>query len=256
MASLKPRKRALLLEKIVRPQPPAAVAPFLSDEIDDSLPFGGLALGALHELALDPGLNKKENSSIKTRSNFYLPLELPLQLIRNSINKNFLATSSLNRSLKNKKIVFIGKHSWPSPFSLEKYFGDIINWKEICFFVDPVSKEKKLFSTCLALKSPATLAVIADARFYKLLDTRRLQISVKDSKSCLALLLRKKEELSLRSAAQTRWLIEAEKLSLLYGRGSKTPQTWLKAKDSENQGSKNTSRRDSFKLESQAIQTA
>ncbi len=216
-----------------------SAAPFLS-EIDKYLGQGGLPFGEIHEWSF----KHLEKANYAQKKNWQAPISIFLFLISNSL-KSYLKDSGQDHH--QRKIFFIGRRCWPTPHALSEYFGNnssflskssqedaLYNWQENCFFIDPPSKEQRLFSSVLALQSCSALAVISDISFSSLIDSRRMKLAAKKS-GALGLLFRSPwEEQASKlsaSAASTRWELEARpqgwKLKLDYAKSCNVPVEWL-----------------------------
>jgi hypothetical protein len=76
-------------------------------------------------------------------------------------------------------------------------------------FIDPPDDAARLWAIELALRSPASIAVIADGARLNMASSRRLQLAAKAA-SALALIARPPADLKELSAAATRWLVRRE----------------------------------------------
>jgi hypothetical protein len=109
-------------------------------------------------------------------------------------------------------------------------------------FLKPRSKDKTLWSIIQLLRSPATLAVIADGSGLNLIATRRIQLAAQ-KQNALCFLIRPPWEMASPSTAQTKWKVQPQKseaeerwdLELLSAKGLPAPLHWeLEWREDEN----------------------
>ena len=99
------------------------------------------------------------------------------------------------------EVVWVGRRCWPNPQFLAR-----AGLLERSLVVEAPDAKDRLWAIELALRSPAVAAVVGDAENFKLPATRRLELAARDSQS-LVLLSRPARELSVSSAATTRWAV-------------------------------------------------
>lgn len=201
--------------------------PFAIPEVDDSLPTKGLLRGALHEFFYHDPLQPERRSSL-----------IPTLLAQNSYN-TLNSENSWNQSAAARSIVWIGKKSWPTPYSLispehsytaqEAFLNSII-------FIDPPTPKLTLWTLETALRSKAVGLVIAECPRISLTTTKRFELAARENGST-ALLLRDPSDLHLPSRAHTKWVMTPTpsrhdaptwELSLAHMRGGlQEPLSWL-----------------------------
>jgi hypothetical protein len=167
--------------------------PFDVSEIDTQLPSGGLVCGAIHEFYYQDSTNLSS-----------IPSALPAFFVARTIH-SYCSTPLSSWERESDKtfpflIVWIGKRSWPTPFSLPFRFLNS------CIFIDPPTDTLTLWTIETALRSPAVKLVISDCPRISLTTTKRLCNAAKAHNST-ALLLRQYKDLDLPSSASTKWLI-------------------------------------------------
>ncbi|MEQ9095176.1 MAG: hypothetical protein RIE32_02815 [Phycisphaerales bacterium] len=106
-------------------------------------------------------------------------------------------------------IVWIGRRCWPYPPALVSpgvgTAGDA-GLLERSVYVDPPTREDRLWAMDVALRSPAAAVVVADARGLSMAGSRRLQLAA-EAGGAVGLLARRPDERGEISAAATRWLV-------------------------------------------------
>ena len=172
-------------------------ASFGISEIDDSLPDRGLAFGCLHEWALADGL------SSKLPYRWTPPLFLVSAFLGQALRQNALGNFCLNKH-KNL-IVWAGRRCWPTPALLQKTSLTGVQIKSL--FLDPRGKKQRLGSIKQILRSPSTIAVIADGSNFSMNASKALQLAARKGNS-LGILLRPPWELSCPSGAHSKWMIQ------------------------------------------------
>lgn len=167
--------------------------PFDIAEIDAQLPSGGLACGAIHEFYYQDSTNLS-----------CIPSALPAFFVARTIHSYcFTPLSSWDQDGDKRfpfLIVWIGKRSWPTPFSLPFRFLNS------CIFIDPPTDTLTLWAIETALRSPAVKLVISDCPRISLTTTKRLDNAAKAHNST-ALLLRQYKDIDLPSSTSTKWLV-------------------------------------------------
>jgi len=201
--------------------------PFAITEVDDALPVKGLLRGALHEFFYHDPLQPERRSSL-----------IPTLLAQNYYNI-LDSENSWNRNIPSRAIVWIGKQSWPTPYSLissehshtapEAFLNSII-------FIDPPSPKLTLWTLETALRSKAVDLVIAECPRISLTVTKRFELAARENGST-ALLLRDLSDLNLPSRAHTKWVMTPTpsqhdaptwELSLTHMRGGlQKPLSWF-----------------------------
>jgi protein ImuA len=178
-------------------QPPqrqrAEAIPFKVEEIDGALSVGGLACGALHEFYYrDPSRNVGTSVAI------------PTLLARNAIDAYYTSpTSAWDKAASGAPpffIAWIGRRSWPTPFSLPQRL------LSSCLFIDPPNDKLTLWAIETALRSPLIKLVIADSPRLPLKTTRRLSLRA-HTNGTTAILMRSLQDLSMPSSSTTKWVL-------------------------------------------------
>ncbi len=103
------------------------------------------------------------------------------------------------------RVLWIGRRCWPYPPSLVGPGGDQ-RLLERSVFVDPPTRDERLWAIDVALRSPAALVVIADGAGLTMAGSRRLQLAA-EAGGTIGLLARPHHERGELSAAATRWLV-------------------------------------------------
>ena len=169
------------------------VIPFNVQEIDGALSVGGLACGALHEFYYrDPSRNVETSVAI------------PTLLARNAIDAYYASpTSAWDTTASGEPpffIAWIGRRSWPTPFSLPQRL------LSSCLFIDPPNEKLTLWAIETALRSPLIKLIIADSPRLPLKTTRRLSLRA-HANGTTAILLRSLQDLSMPSSSATKWVL-------------------------------------------------
>lgn len=169
------------------------VIPFNVQEIDGALSVGGLACGALHEFYYrDPSRNVETSVAI------------PTLLARNAIDAYYASpTSAWDTTASGEPpffIAWIGRRSWPTPFSLPQRL------LSSCLFIDPPNEKLTLWAIETALRSPLIKLIIADSPRLPLKTTRRLSLRA-HANGTTAILLRSLKDLSMPSSSTTKWVL-------------------------------------------------
>lgn len=171
----------------------APVIPFNVPEIDGALSLGGLSCGALHEFYYkDPSCN------------VHTMVALPTLLARNAINAHYASPASAWERTNSRAppffVAWIGRRSWPTPFSLPQHL------LSSCLFIDPPNDKLTLWAIETALRSPLIKVVIAECPRIPLTTTRRFSLRAHAS-GATALLLRSPKDLPMPSNSATKWSI-------------------------------------------------
>ena len=171
----------------------SGVIPFHVGEIDGALSVGGLACGALHEFYYrDPSRNVGTSVAI------------PTLLARNAIDAYYTSpTSAWDKVASGAPpffIAWIGRRSWPTPFSLPQRL------LSSCLFIDPPNDKLTLWAIETALRSPLIKLVIADSPRLPLKTTRRLSLRA-HTNGTTAILMRSLQDLSMPSSSTTKWVL-------------------------------------------------
>jgi hypothetical protein len=161
-------------------------------EIDGSLSAGGLSCGALHEFYYkDPSRNVDTTVAI------------PTLLARNALDAYYTSSASAwdrktSASAPPFFIAWIGRRSWPTPFSLPQHL------LSSCLFIDPPNDKLTLWAIETALRSPLIKLVIADCPRISLMTSRRFSLRA-HANGTTALLLRSLRDLAMPSSSATKW---------------------------------------------------
>lgn len=175
-------------------KPLRASAPTGWSEVDAAL-GGGLRTGAVHEWYAAGG----ETSA---RERAWTP---PLTLLAHLA---LLATQATAEGERPGWIAWIGRRVWPYAPALARMGGASALRRSL--LVDPEvpgAPATRLWAIDAALRCPA-MVVVADGSALGLAETRRLQLSA-EAGGALALLARPRWERAMRSAASTRWMVNA-----------------------------------------------
>lgn len=103
------------------------------------------------------------------------------------------------------RVLWIGRRCWPYPPSLVGPSGNR-RLLERSVFVDPPTRDERLWAMDVALRSAAALVVVADGAGLTMAGSRRLQLAA-EAGGTVGLLARPHKERGELSAAATRWLV-------------------------------------------------
>jgi protein ImuA len=201
--------------------------PFAIPEVDDSLPTKGLRRGALHEFFYHDPLQPERRSTL-----------IPTLLAQSAYN-TLTSENSWSRNAPSRAIVWIGKRTWPTPYSLispEHSYSAQEEFLNSILFIDPPSDKLTLWTLETALRSKAIGLVIAECPRISLTVTKRFELAAREN-GATALLLRDPSDLNLPSRAFTKWVMTPTpsqydaptwELSLAHMRGGlQKPLSWL-----------------------------
>lgn len=204
-------------EKI--PSDPLPVLTFGIQELDITLPAGGLSVSAIHEFIVLP-----RSEGLRP----YPPCLIPAFLAQQAIS------FQINHTLKEAPfLVWIGRKCWPSIFLLQSLFASFFSTipdfiSSHCLFIDP--PESRLHWTIeTALRSAAVSAVIADIGHCPAPLSRRFSLLAKYH-STTGFFIRPPAAANRRTFSSSTWLISpspafsrapAWHLQLRHVRGSK-----------------------------------
>ena len=150
-------------------------------------------------LALEPGLHEwfAENRSTESARTWLPPLAVLLGL----------AWHAIEQPDANGSIVWIGRRAWPSPLALLRHQPPEIDRRLFgrSLFVEPASRDERVWAIEQAARSPGVALVIADGSRLRMPESRRLQLAAADH--CPILLARPPGECNELSAARTRWRV-------------------------------------------------
>lgn len=156
-------------------------------EIDDTLPLGGLALGAVHEWI---GVSTLGEQGSARRGWWSPPLALLLHVA--------LRVGGVGVP---RGCVWVGEAVWPLATHLARAEA-----LETSLCVRAPAPEERVWAADLALRSRAAGVVVADASGLDLASTRRLQLAA-EAGGGVCLLARPPAERGELSAAMTRWMV-------------------------------------------------
>jgi hypothetical protein len=160
-------------------------------EIDGALSTGGLSSGATHEFYY-----KDPSRSVHTT------VAIPTLLARNALDAYYTSSASAwDRTTRGAPpffIAWIGRRSWPTPFSLPQHL------LSSCLFIDPPNDKLTLWAIETALRSPLIKLVIADCPRIPLMTSRRFSLRA-HANGTTAFLLRSLRDLSMPSSSATKW---------------------------------------------------
>ncbi len=109
------------------------------------------------------------------------------------------------RGCGSRRVLWIGRRCWPYPPGLVGPGGNAA-LLERSIFVDPPTRDERLWAIDVALRSPAALVVVADGTGLAMAGSRRLQLAAEAGRT-LGLIARPHRERGELSAAATRWLV-------------------------------------------------
>ena len=184
------------------------LATFGIEEIDRALPCNGLAFGCLHQWSLTHALTSKD------KHRWHAPLFLISTLLGKALGAMPYSTNPVAHG--KSMVAWIGKRCWPTPQLLEQnitWQSEIASggevswpWKSRSVFINPQSKDARLWSAVQALKNPSVFAVVADCSGFDLHAMRRLQLAAEFGNT-LGLMVRPPWEEQMPSAAHTKWRV-------------------------------------------------
>lgn len=108
-------------------------------------------------------------------------------------------------------IVWIGRRAWPAPLALLRHQPPEIDRRLFrrSLFVEPASRDERVWAIEQAARSPGVALVIADGSRLRMPESRRLQLAAAAHHRPI-LLARPPSEQAELSAAHTRWLVRTE----------------------------------------------
>lgn len=185
-----------------------------------------LPVEQIHEWVLEDGFASKSNYR------WHNPLFFISALLGQDLDSH---TKPSRQSL----IAWVGRRSWPMPHVLEQTLPKTLgerpwDWKQATLFLNPPSKDKRLWSCIQLLHNPLTLAVVIDASGFDHIATRRLKLALAKTNASV-FLLRPPWEAQLPSAAQTKWVVSPNvslttdlswSVTLVRAPGLVAPNTW------------------------------
>jgi hypothetical protein len=166
---------------------------FNIEEIDNLLPAGGIACGAVHELYYHDPTNRLSVPS-------YLPSFLAYRTIVSYYSEPSSSWDRCNTEQFPFLIVWIGRRCWPTPHSLP------LRLLRSSLFIDPPTDRLTLWSIESSLRSPAVKLVVSECPRISLATTIRLNHVAKTNHTT-ALLLRQYDDLMAPSSCATKWLV-------------------------------------------------
>ncbi|MDX2200417.1 MAG: hypothetical protein SF069_15785 [Phycisphaerae bacterium] len=198
--------------------------------VDETLPGGGLACGAVHEW-IGVGAEEQGGEGIAQRRDraqsrdraprrrdWAPPLGLVMHLaLRAIVPLPALSplqgggSSSLSSEIWSdgavgaRRVVWIGPNVWPYPVALGGYSRRLL---ESSLFLCNLRAEDRLFAAVLVLRSRGAAAVVVDGSGFDLTATRRLQHAAECGQA-ICLMLRPPWNQDMTSAARTRWCVRA-----------------------------------------------
>jgi protein ImuA len=167
-------------------------------EIDQALPGGGLQRGSIHEFFYNDPLQ---------------PCAFPTSLtsaIAHSAHELIANQQSWNEAVHPRSTLWIGKRSWPTPYTLvqaAKDHGSATSpLLHSALFIDTINDRMTLWALETALRSPAVHVVIADCPRLSLTATKKLLLAARQN-GATALLIRNSKDSAFPSCAHTRWAL-------------------------------------------------
>lgn len=181
--------------------------------VDQTLPGGGLACGAVHEwigVGADGEGVAGGRRAASRRRDWAPPLGLVMHLALRAIVPLPSFSGSCSSSgawsdgaVGGRRVVWIGPNVWPYPVALGGLSRRLL---ESSLFLCNLRAEDRLFAAVLVLRSRGAAAVVVDGSGFDLTATRRLQHAA-ESGQAVCLLLRPPWNQELLSAARTRWRV-------------------------------------------------
>jgi len=156
-------------------------------EIDDAFVGDPVRGGEIHEWGLPPQEGAKDKSLLPPHSLLTLLMKQALSVQQN----------------KNRRHIFwIGRSVWPTPHILQQILGR--EALQHCLFLDPPDANQILWTAVEALRSTATLVVIAPLLRLPMATSKKLALAAQAGGS-LGFILRPRRDLATCSAATGRW---------------------------------------------------
>jgi protein ImuA len=183
------------IEALTDNTPPALAAPPVATGwglLDDALPAGGLARGAIHEWFAETGERSSSGGPPP-------PLAVLIHLARRAA-----AGADLSPA-----VVWIGRRCWPYPPLLARLGAGGGSLLHHSVFIDARDHAERVWAIDIALRCPGVAAVVGDAAGLSMAESRRLQLAAA-SGGVLGLIVKPLRELGEISAAHTRWLVRSE----------------------------------------------
>lgn len=111
-------------------------------------------------------------------------------------------------------VVWVGRRCWPLLQPLMRTGstgrGSSTELHRRCLFLDPASRQDRVWAIDLAVRSPAVAAVVADGSGVTMAESRRVQLAASSGGAC-ALLVRPPWEVGELSTARTRWSVSPQR---------------------------------------------
>ena len=184
-------------------------------EIDESLPHGGLPFGHTHEWC-----------AVDSDGNNYPPLTVIAAMLGRAYD------NPLNRE---RYVLWLGEKLWPTPYLLSQCGGEILI--EQSRFISLSKKDARAWALVQSLSSSAVLAVVGAVQDIPLSYSKKLAYAAARG-GTLGIFVKDREGISKPSASLTKWLITSQinspqeevsswRLSLLHHKGSSfTQKDW------------------------------
>lgn len=181
-------EKFLSLSNQFRPQATKRIVKFNLAPLDQSLPWGGLACGGVHEFFAPAGTQGPAAS--------LPPLTLPTVIAGQAFSQ--LQAQMQNNSLPSY-IIWIGRRSWPTPFllkAIEQQTPKSFSLLSFCIFADPPTEKLHLWAIETALRTAGISIIIAACEKLSFSISRRFALAAEKGNS-LGILLRAAKNLSL-----------------------------------------------------------
>ncbi|NDC37788.1 MAG: hypothetical protein EBZ48_07015, partial [Proteobacteria bacterium] len=162
----------------------------------------GLPVGAVHEWSV---ASQQKNSSPAPRARTAPP---PLSIITAILRANMLQSATGQSSTDPRLLLWIGKSCWPTPHLLAQASHSGVNLLSRSLFIDSPDTKTKLWAIDAALRSPGVFGVVAQCTRLSTTMSRRFALAAAHG-GTIGCIVRPEGELSLPSAAMSRWKVRA-----------------------------------------------
>lgn len=173
----------------------------------------GLPLGAVHEWCVAQS-SHETSSALKKRSTStgVPPFSIITAILRSTLSHQLRDQSGANPSCAAstrsdpRLILWIGKNCWPTPHLLAQASHSEVNLLSRSLFIDPPDTKTKLWAIDAALRSPGVFGVVAQCTRLSTTMSRRFALAAAHG-GTIGFIVRPEKELSLPSAAMSRWKV-------------------------------------------------
>ncbi|MEM9064116.1 MAG: hypothetical protein AAGB51_01350 [Planctomycetota bacterium] len=154
------------------------------------------------ELALRGGLHEWFGADDRKRGSAWLP---PMGVLI-GLAWRVAGSATVPGAGPSRRVVWVGRRCWPYPPALVRHGPDGADRRllDASVFVDPASRQERVWAVELAARCAGVGIVIGDGSELAMAESRRLQLASKDTPLMLARPSREVRELS---AARTRWRV-------------------------------------------------